>query len=91
MLVSRCKFWCLSICTLGLYAAYYYLLQYCYRIRCCVPKLISMQRGVMVLTNHCRLLVWATEVEQTKISAPRVRAFARPPPLKLIPRVLQKT
>ena len=61
------RFWLYTICTLGCYALCWNIAQWCYAIKCCVPRKVEMIRGRMALTSRGRLLVWRTHVVQDRV------------------------
>ena len=66
MMLQRWVFYMLCIFTCGLFLIYYYCVRWCIAHKFCVPPLIIMNRGKMVLTSFNRLLVWKTHVVQQK-------------------------
>ena len=66
MMLQRWMFYMLCILTCGLFLLYYYCVRWCIAHKICVPPLIVMNRGKMVLTSFNRLLVWKTNVVQQK-------------------------
>lgn len=61
------QFWLYTILSLGLFALYYHVAQWCYANKCCVPKTVELVRGRMALTTRGRLLVWKIHVVQEKV------------------------
>ena len=66
MMLQRWMLYMLCILTCGLFLIYYYCVRWCIAHKICVPPLIIMNRGKMVLTSFNRLLVWKTNVVQQK-------------------------